>query len=627
MTDEGIPDAPRTIAELPFFASGRFPKPDLIGRCGAAGITLISGREMVDRVRDLSLGLGALGMRRGDRVILLSESRPEWMLVDLATVAAGAVTTPLYPTLSADQVGVILRDSEPSIAVVSNAAQLAKVLGAADGVPSLRSVVVIDRTADCATSERLTVVDLASVAERGHRQILDGWGVGRAFHDEAKKVTPDDPATLIYTSGTTGTPKGVMLTHGNLVSNIIGVRKVLHLDEQDSALSFLPLCHAFERTVTYVYLASGVSIRFAESLETVPRDLLQARPTIMTGVPRVFEKLRDKIFATGREHPGLRRAIFDWSVGTADRFGAALSDGQPPSAWLRLQAGLADRLVFAKVRARLGGRLRFAVSGGAPLRPEIGRFFYGAGVPLLEGYGLTETSPVISVMPLERIRFGTVGPPLPNVEVRIAEDGEILVRGPSIMHGYYRRDADTVAVLKDGWFHTGDIGTLDAAGYLRITDRKKELLVTSGGKKIAPQAIEGALKAQAVIEEAVLIAEQRHFASALIVPNVVVLSRDLGVTPPADAAARRTFVERADVRAQISKAVDAVNANLAQFEQIKKFVVLAAEFSQASGELTPTLKVKRRVVGDKYRDVIEQMYAEATSRSTSSRPVSAPGRS
>jgi long-chain acyl-CoA synthetase len=380
------------------------------------------------------------------------------------------------------------------------------------------------------------------------------------------------------------------------------------LSEEDTALSFLPLCHAFERLVTYTYLVSGVSVVFAESIDTVARDLLQARPTVMTGVPRVFEKLRDKIEASGHEHPGLKSAVFDWSVRVANQRGECLPGGREPSAWLKLQSALADRLVFGKVRERLGGRIRFAVSGGAPLRPEIARFFFGAGVPLLEGYGLTETSPVISVMPLEHVRLGTVGPPLPNVEVRIAEDGEILVRGPNVMTGYYRRDADTAAVLKNGWFHTGDIGALDEAGYLRITDRKKELLVTSSGKKIAPQAIEGALKAQPMIEEAVVIAEKRHFVSALVVPDFGALCRELHAERPIDAAAVKAFVERADVRTRIAASIAAVNARLAHFEQIKKFAVLPAEFSQATGELTPTLKVKRRVVEEKFRDVIEALY-------------------
>jgi len=611
MADSDISDAPRTIAELPFFAGGRFPKPDLLGRCDAAGIHPVGGRDLVERVRDVSLGLSSLGLGRGDRVALLSESRPEWLIVDLAVLAAGGVTTPLYPTLSVEQVALILADSEATIAVVSTGALLATVLAAARGGCALRTGVGIDPLAEAPAAEGVEILSLRTVAERGHRRILDGWGVGRAFHEAAKAARLEDPATLIYTSGTTATPKGVLLTHGNLIANLTGIRQVLRLDERDTALSFLPLCHAFERMVAYVYLASGVSMIFAESVDTIARDLLRVRPTVMTGVPRVFEKLQERINAAGRAAPGLRRALFTWSVGVAERRGACLSDDRTPSPWLRLETRAADALVFRRVREGLGGRLRFAVSGGAPLRPAIGRFFYGAGVPILEGYGLTETSPVVCVMPLERIRFGTVGPPLPNVEVRIAEDGEILVRGPNVMAGYYRRPAETAAILQDGWLSTGDIGAFDSAGYLRITDRKKEILVTSGGKKIAPQAIEAALKADPAIEEAVLIADGRRFPSALVVPNVASLCHDLACPWPADAAALAAFVARADVRARLQAVVDGVNGHLAQFERIKKFAVLATEFSQATGELTPTLKVKRRVVEQRHRATIEQLYESA----------------
>jgi len=609
LADAGIADVPATVAELAFFAGGRHPRPDLLGRCSAGGIEYVSGRELVDRVRDVSLGLMALGLRAGDRVAILSESRPEWLVADLAVLAAGAITTPLYPTLSAEQTGVILEDSGASVAVVSNAAQLEKLLAARSVAPALRTAVVIDPAGVDRAAAPIPVLDLGDVAARGHQKIVDGWGVARAFQDTAKRVRPSDPATLIYTSGTTATPKGVTLTHANLVANIAGIRAVLRLDEADTALSFLPLCHAFERMVAYVYLVSGVSMIFAESIDSVPRDLLKVRPTIMTGVPRVFEKLLEKIHATGRAQRGVRRAIFEWSLGVASRRGARLADGGRRSPAGDLEARIADALVLRRVREGLGGRLRFAVSGGAPLRPEIGQFFYGAGVPILEGYGLTETSPVVCVMPLERIRFGTVGPPLPNVRVRVADDGEILVQGASVMTGYYRRPEDTAAVLHDGWFSTGDLGALDAAGYLKITGRKKEILVTSGGKKIVPEAVENALRAQPPIEEAVVIAEQRKFASALIVPRIARLCQELGCARPADRAAREALLARPEVRARLQAAVDAVNAHLAQFERVRKFEVLADEFSQATGELTPTLKVKRRVVEEKYRDAIERMYA------------------
>jgi long-chain acyl-CoA synthetase len=425
-----------------------------------------------------------------------------------------------------------------------------------------------------------------------------------------RQVAPGDVATIIYTSGTTAEPKGVMLTHANLVANIEGVKQVLDLNERDTALSFLPLCHAFERLVSYVYLASGVSMVFAESIDTVARDLQAVRPTVMTGVPRVFEKLQARVLAKGREPGGLKRAIFDWAIGVAERRGRLLPRGGALPLALRVQSALADRLVFHKIREGLGGRLRFAVSGSAPLLPSIAELFYGMGLPILEGYGLTETAPVLCVMPLEAVRFGTVGPPLPNVELRIAEDGEILARGPNVMAGYYRRPEDTAAVMRDGWFHTGDVGSLDERGYLRITDRKKEFILTSGGKKLAPQVVENALRAHALIAEAVLIGEGRRFPAALLVPDFAALGRQIGAPPPADPASAHALLSRPDVRAVFDAALAAVNAPLAQFERVKRYTLMAREFTLAEGELTPTLKVKRRVIEARYRAEIDAMYRD-----------------
>jgi long-chain acyl-CoA synthetase len=600
-------DGPPTLAELPFFTSGRFPRPTLIGRAGSGGVSWTSGRELVERVRDISLGLSALGLARGDRIALLSESRPEWLFTDLAVIAAGAVTTPLYPTLAASQVAAILRDSEASMAVVSNAAQLEKILTAAAEAPSLRTIVTMDDV-KAGTATTREVVTLAEVAERGHRRILDGWGVGRAFHDEAKRVRPDDPATLIYTSGTTGAPKGVVLTHGNLMANLAGINEVLDLNDEDVALSFLPLCHAFERVVAYLYLLTGVSVVFAESIDTIARDLKLVRPTVMTGVPRVFEKIQARMLAAGRDLRGAERQMFDWAMGVARRRGQVLPEGGVLSPWRRIESSLAERYVFRRVREELGGRLRFVVSGGAALAPDLGRFFYGLGVPILEGYGLTETSPVLCVMPLKRIRFGTVGRALPNVELRTDDDGEILARGPNVMAGYYKRPTDTAEVIRDGWFHTGDIGAIDGDGYLRITDRKREVLVTSGAKKIAPQPIEATLKAHALVAEAVVIGDGRRFPAALLVPDFAELARALGGPPPADEAAAAALVARTDVRDRYQRIVDGVNNRLAQFERIKRFALLPRELTAERGELTPTLKVKRRVVLEHFGAEIEELY-------------------
>jgi long-chain acyl-CoA synthetase len=605
-----VPELPPTLAELPFFVSGRFPRPDLIGRAGVSGITFIGGRELVERVRDIGLGLASLGMAKGDRVAILSDSRPEWVLTDFAVMAGGAVTVPVYPTLQPSQVAFILKDCGASIAVVSTREQCSKVLSVAGELPALKAIVVFEPGDSPVEAAALPVAGLDEIATRGHSQILGGWGVGRAFHDQARRVNPDDLATIIYTSGTTGQPKGVMLTHRNIVSNIEGICQAVQVGPEDSALSFLPICHSFEHTVVLVYLANGMSVVFAESLETVARDLKAVRPTMMTAVPRLFEKLHARLMTTGRQAGGLKARIFDWACGVAERRGHALASGRGAlSMWLRLQSDIADRLVFHKIREALGGRLRFAVSGSAALRAPLAEFFYGVGLAIIEGYGLTETSPVLSVVPIERVRFGTVGPALPNVELSFAEDGEIRAKGPSIMAGYYNRPAETAEVLRGGWFYTGDIGSLDAEGFLRITDRKKEFIVTSGGKKIAPQPIESALRAHPPIQEAVLVGTDRKYPAVLLVPDYAGLAAKLGVPKPSTPPEVQALIDRPDARALFAAAVEAVNEPLAQFERIKNFAVLPKELTQDAGELTPTLKVKRRVVSDRYKAVIDSMYA------------------
>jgi long-chain acyl-CoA synthetase len=593
---------PLTIAALPFFASGRYPKPDLIGRCSATGIATTSGRDLVERVRDLGLGLAELGMNRGDRVAIISESRPEWLFADFAILTKGAVTVPIYPTLSVEQVAYILRESEVRLAVASNAAQVGKLQAAAALAPGLATMVCMDPAPG--GSGATEVKAMADVVATGHRRIMDGWGIAKAFLDEAQRVAPDDLATIIYTSGTTGEPKGVELTHGNLASNVAGAQERLKLEETDVALSFLPLCHAFERTAAYLYLAAGVSIAFAESLDTVPRDLLAVRPTLMTGAPRVFEKIYGRVLERGRAGGRLERRLFDWSMQVAAAAGR--SAGGPSASWTWR---LADRLVLGRIREGVGGRVRFFISGSAPLRKDLAEVFAGVGAPILEGYGLTETAPVVSVTPPGAIRAGTVGPPLSNVEVRIAEDGEVLVRGPSVMRGYYKKPVETAEALRDGWLHTGDIGALDVAGYLRITDRKKDLIVTSGGKKIAPQAIEAAFREHPLVADVVLVGDGRRFVSAVILPDRAAVARLTGTT----AASPATLIAdlgRADVLQAFQAIVDAVNAPLAQFERIKKFSVVPDEWTIASGILTPTLKVRRRHVEARYRDLLERLYAE-----------------
>ena len=595
----------RTIADLPFHVLGRFNRPRQIGRCRAGEIDPISSRELFERVRDLSLGLSCCGVEAGDRVAILSETRPEWLLTDLAILTAGGVTVPVYPTLSAQQVAYILQDAGAKIAVVSTRLQLDKVQEVRHQLPALEAVVVMD---DVPPEHGPSVLALQGIAERGHARMTGTWGTGREFREATRTIGPEDLATIIYTSGTTGEPKGVMLTHGNLVANLIASANVLSVTEDDVALSFLPLSHSFERMVVYVYLLCGVSLVFAESMETVARDIALVRPTIMTGVPRVFEKLHARIMEKGQAAPGLKASLFRWAVGVGVDHGRAILRGRAPGVLTAVQRPLADRLVLRKIRDGVGGRIRYLISGSAPLPPALAEFFHGVGLPILEGYGLTETAPVLTVNPAEAPRAGTVGKALPGVQLRIADDGEILARGANVMAGYYNKPAETAVVLRDGWFHTGDVGTLDSEGYLTITDRKKDLLVTSGGKKIAPQPIEATLKRSPLVSEAVVLGDRRKYAAALVVPEFAALERrlqDLG-RPAGDRAALLT---RPDVLGLYQEIIEGLNRELSQFERIKKFALLPREFSIETGELTPTLKVKRKVVEERFRDVVESLYA------------------
>jgi long-chain acyl-CoA synthetase len=596
---------PPTIAQLPDFIAGRYPEAGLLGRCRAEGVAWTTGRGLADRVRDLSRGLMRLGLSPGDRVAIVSESRPEWVLADFAILSAGAASAPVYPTLVPEQVAYILRDCGAAIVIVSTSQQLDKVLSVAATVPALKIVVVIDPPERLPVLEGISVLSLADVATHGSQA-----GDTTEYDARVRLVAPDNLATLIYTSGTTGEPKGVMLTHANLAANLRDICTVLPVDHQDRALSFLPLSHSFERMVTWVYLANGISMAFAESNETLGRDLQQVKPTIMTAVPRVFEKLQTRILEKGAALSGVRGSLFRWAMGVAQARGQYVPDGRVMPFGLRLQSALAERLVFAKVRDGLGGQFRFLVSGSAALNADVARFFFGVGFRIIEGYGLTETSPVLTVTPLDAIRLGAVGVALPHVKIRIADDGEIVVKGPNIMQGYYNRPADTADVLRDGWFHTGDIGTVDADGYVRITDRKKELIVTSGGKKIAPTAIEAQFKAHTLVSEAVVIGEKRHFPAVLLVPSVAALASHLQEEAPATVDAAGTWLARPQVQALYGAIVEDVNRGLAQYERVKAFRLLPAEFTLATGELTPTFKVKRRVIDTKYATEIASIYAE-----------------
>ncbi len=595
-----------TIADLPFHAMGRFPKDRVIGRCRNGGVDYLSSKEFFERIRDVSLGLTALGIGAGDRVVLLAESRPEWLIADLAILTAGGVTVPIYSTLPAQQARYILNDAGARAAIVSTREQLEKIQKVRHQLPNLAAVVLIEGWTE---QDSPSVMSFEALEARGHARMTAEWGSGREYREAARQISPDRLATIIYTSGTTGEPKGVMLSHANLVSNLIGGADALQLSQADVALSFLPLSHAFERMVAYIYLFSGVTVAFAESLDTLARDIGGVRPTLLTGVPRVFEKLHARIMEKGRAEPGIKAAIFRWAVHAGEARGHAELRGRSAGLIARLQAKLADRLVFRKIRQNLGDRVRYLVSGSAPLSMDIAEFFQGVGLPIIEGYGLTETSPILTVNPPDAPRVGTVGKALPGVELRIADDGEILARGPNIMAGYYNKPEASADALKDGWFHTGDIGTIDEHGYLTITDRKKDLIVTAGGKKIAPQPIEAVLKRNPLVSEAVLLGDRQKFAAVLIVPAMPALQQrlsELGKPP----VTQKDVADRADVLGLYGEIVDALNRELAQFERIKKIAILPVEFSVETGELTPTLKVKRKVVAERHRDVIDRIYRD-----------------
>ncbi len=528
----------------------------------------LSWNELLKQVEEAALGLMDLGIQPGDRVAILSENRPEWAVADLATLSVGAITVPVYATLTTEEVEHILRDSGARLLFAANPELMGKALSLQKETGL--KVVLFDapyRVSGPRVWWFGELLGLGSTAAAEQRRMLSR---------QIEQGKAEDPASIIYTSGTTGNPKGVVLTHDNFLSNCRAVKEVLPMGEQDLLLSFLPLSHVFERMAGYYFVLSvGGAIAYAENMEQVAKNMLEVHPTVITGVPRFYEKIHERILETVRAASPIRRAIFHWAMRAGSR--------NP----------IADRLVFSKLRERMGGRIRFCVSGGAPLSKSLAEFFYSAGVLILEGYGLTETSPVITCNRLDRFRFGTVGLAVPGAEVRIGEEGEVLTRGPHVMRGYYQNPAATAeAIDHDGWFHTGDVGTLDAEGFLTITDRKKDLIKTSGGKMVAPQNLEAALKADPLILDCVVIGDKRKFLTALIVPNPEKVPNARG---PEAAALLWERVER-------------VNRGLAPFEQIKKIALLPEPFALGTGELTPTLKVKRRVVTERYADQIEDLY-------------------
>ncbi len=560
----------------------------------------ISATEMLRRVAGLSKALRELGIKAGDRVGLFAPNCPEWHVADFAITGLGAAGVPVYFNESPDRLCYILNDSGARILIIAGEAQARKIAEVRDRIPALEHVISVAPPNDL-RGEILryeTFIATASDADVAE------------YRRRSAEVKGHQLATIIYTSGTTGEPKGVMLSHSNLSSNAIDSLDVYKFLPSDLALEFLPLAHVYERTVGYAYLFGGVTIAYVDQIESVAQAMLEVHPTTAAAVPRFFEKMYANILEKGRREPGLKRKIFNWAIQVASEAVPWRAYGKEPSAALKLRWHIADNLVFSKIRAGLGGHIRSFCSGGAPLAPELAEIFWALNVPVYQGYGLTETAPVVSANVPTANKVGTVGRPIPHVQVRIAEDGEILVNGPNVMQGYYQKPDATREVLSaDGWLRTGDIGRTDEDGYLIITDRKKELLKTAAGKFVAPAPIENMLKTCPYIANAIVVGDKRKFVSVLIVLNFATIEAE-AKKQGHEFTTSSQAVSDPWVRDLISREVERLTAPLAQYEKPKRFALLEQDFSYANGELTYTLKMKRRVIDERYQDVIARLYAD-----------------
>lgn len=594
----------QTIPELFLTAVREFPRADCFSYRDETGQYVdVSSEEALRRVKALRLGLKSLGVQPGDKVALLSENRIEWALADLGSLCAGAITVPIYPTLLPDTIEYILSESEPVVIFVSTEEQAAKVHQIRERLPFVRDVISFEKTG------LPDILGFDKLKQIGQNLLEDNPPSPR---DECAEVDKDSPCSIIYTSGTTGNPKGVVLSHWNFVSNVLAIKDQVPISSADRCLSFLPLSHVLERMGgLFTMLCVGAGIAYAEKMETVPQDILDVQPTFLISVPRLYEKIYAKAIATAVSAGGAKKNIFFWARDIAMRQARMKVAGQEPGGWFKAQYALADKLVFGKLRAKLGGKINLMISGGAPLNLKINQFFNGAGLNILEGYGLTETSPILTANTFVNFRYGSVGKAILDTEIKIAEDGEILARGPQVMLGYYKNEAATREVLDDaGWFSTGDIGHLDEDGFLFITDRKKDLIVTAGGKNIAPQPIENRYIAHKYVTQAVIIGDQRPYLTALIAPNFETLQgfasgKGLSAMDPAD------LVRHPEVNALFEGVMNDLNKELPGFSQVRKFSLLEREFTLDDGELTPTMKIKRFAINAKFKDLIDTMYPAA----------------
>ena len=598
-----LPDEPATLPELFVRSLEKHHLPDALNYKRDGRWNRISSEEFVRRAGDIALGLYSLGVRHGDRAAIMAANSPEWTLADAGCQFAGVLDVPIYTTLAPRSVQYILDDSETRVLFIEDREMYERVCG------ELR---------DCRSVEKLIFFDKEGVAAENAISLEELESLGGELRETKPElleeissvVQPSDVATLIYTSGTTGEPKGVMLTHSNIISNVIDCGEKYTFGYHDVPLSVLPLSHIFERSAMYLYFLNGMSVHYAESIEKVPDNLREVKPTIFIGVPRIFEKVYAKAKLQAAQSGGLKEKIFDWAIEVAKAYALRNEKREAIGFDLKLKHALADRLVYSKLRDFFGGQLRYCITGGAALPDEIFLIFTGAGISIMQGYGLTETSPVITSSNPIDLKLGTVGRPIRNVKVRIAADGEIEAFGPGVMLGYYNKERATRdAFTEDGWFRTGDIGEIDQEGFLKITDRKKELFKTSGGKYIAPSPIEQMIRSSSFVSQAVLVGNERKFAAALIVPNFEML----------DSYAKHKGFDRMSPDRYCSddriidlfrRQVDAATGGLAKFETVKKIALLDKELSVEGGELTPTMKIKRRVIDSKYKELIDRLYSE-----------------
>lgn len=590
---------PRRLFDCLDYHLERVPLNDMLAGKEAGQWKKFSTQQVREIVDDLSAGLLSLGIgpndmsvEKRDKVAILSKNRPEWLMLDLAVQQIGAILTPIYPTINVNELEFILNDAQVKIAFVNDEELYLKVLSLRSKVPSLREIFTYEHVANARHWKEVTAMSTPALKQQ--------------IKPISEKIKYEDLATIIYTSGTTGTPKGVMLSHQNILSNVLDCIPCFPPGENLRSLSFLPLNHIFERMVSYLYLFRGTSIYYAESLETIGDNLKEVKPNMFTTVPRLLEKVYDKIMQKGAQLTGVKKKLFFWAHGLAEKYEINKNQG----AWYNMQLALANKLIFSKWREGLGNNIKCIVTGGAACQVRLIRIFTAARIVIMEGYGLTETSPVIAVNRYQEYdrMFGTVGPLIDNVEVKIAEDGEILSRGPNVMMGYYKRPDLTEEVITDGWFHTGDIGMMVDNKFLKITDRKKELFKTSGGKYVAPLPVENKLKESPYIEQVMIVGSEKKFVGALIIPsfpNLREWCRQNNITD----APNDSLIRHPGVIELYKELVESFNKYFNQVEQIKKFELLPHEWSVDSGELTPKMSMKRKVIMEKYRDAIERIYA------------------